>query len=154
MDSTTTADAPEATLARETLARDIVLYDGECNFCKGQIANLRRLDGKNRLEFVSLHDPRVRREYPDLTHEQLMEQMWIITPSGQRFGGADAVRYLTTRLPILWPLWPVMHLPGTMPVWRFAYRKIAERRYRIAGKSCDNGSCELHHPPKKSSARS
>ena len=129
----------------ERIKKDVVLYDGECNFCRSQINILRRLDGQNRLEFVSLHDPEVATNYPNLTFEQLMEQMWIVTPAGVQHGGAYAVKYLTKRLPILWPLAPLMHVPFSMPLWSFLYRQIAKFRYRIAGRDCDEGgTCSIH----------
>ena len=125
--------------------KDVVLYDGQCNFCRSQINVLRRLDGRRRLEFVSLHDPQVAKNYPNLTFDQLMEQMWIVTPEGAQHGGAYAVRYLSRRLPILWPLAPLMHFPFTMPLWCFLYRLIAKYRYKLAGRDCDEGgTCTLH----------
>jgi predicted DCC family thiol-disulfide oxidoreductase YuxK len=126
-------------------AQDLVIYDGHCNFCCRQIDHLRRLDGRNRLRFISLHDPEVATNYPDLSFEQLMEQMWLIPAEGGRCGGADALRYLSRRLPVLWPLAPLMHLPGAMPLWRYLYKQIAKRRYRIAGRNCEEGgTCSLH----------
>ena len=122
----------------------VVLYDGQCRFCIGQISNLRRLDLFHRLRFVSLHEACVAQDYPDLSHEQLMEQMWLVTPKGDRYGGAYALRYLTRFLPALWPLAPAMHLPGLMPFWNWMYRSIAQRRYKIAGRECPDGSCALH----------
>ena len=125
--------------------QDVVLYDGQCNFCRSQINILRRLDGRNRLKFISLHDPEVAINYPNLTVEQLMEQMWIVTPDGKQYGGAYAVRYLTRRLPILWPVAPLLHMPLTMPIWCFLYRLVAKYRYKIAGRDCDEGgTCSLH----------
>lgn len=125
--------------------KDVVLYDGQCNFCRSQINILRRLDGWHRLEFVSLHDPQVATNYPNLTVEQLMEQMWITTPNGAQYGGAYAVRYLSRRLPILWPIAPLMHIPFSMPMWCFLYRQVAKYRYKIAGRDCDEGdTCSLH----------
>lgn len=121
----------------------VVLYDGQCNFCVGQIQHLRRLDSHNRLRFVSLHDPQVAIDYPDLSHDQLMSQMWVVDPQGKRYGGAYALRYLTRVLPLLWPLAPLMHFPGLMPLWSWAYRLIAKRRYRIAGRNCDTGTCSV-----------
>jgi predicted DCC family thiol-disulfide oxidoreductase YuxK len=123
---------------------DVVLYDGECRFCCSQINILKRLDGKKRLRFLSLHDPSVPENYPDLSRDQLMEQMWVVAPNGQKFGGADAVRYLSRRLPMLYPFAPILHLPFTMPLWRWMYRLVAKYRYRIAGKNCENGSCSIH----------
>jgi predicted DCC family thiol-disulfide oxidoreductase YuxK len=123
---------------------DVVLYDGHCRFCVRQIANLRRFDGGGRLRFVSLHDPRVAIDYPDLTMEQLMEEMWIVTRDGERLGGAYAIRYLTKRLPLLWPVYPWMRIPFSMPIWCWLYRQVAKRRYRIAGRDCQDGTCSLH----------
>ena len=129
----------------EQIQKDVVLYDGQCNFCRSQINILRRLDGRNRLEFVSLHDPDVATNYPNLTYEQLMEQIWIVTPARTQFGGAYAVKYLSVRLPILWPIAPVMHIPFSMPLWSFLYRQVAKHRYKIAGRDCDEGgTCSLH----------
>lgn len=126
-------------------ASDVVIYDGQCNFCRAQVSNLRRLDCcGNRLSFLSLHDTRVAERYPDLRHEDLMEQMYVIDPHDRRHGGADAVRYLSRRLPLLWPLAPLLHLPGTARLWRWMYRQIASRRYRLAGRSCEGDSCSVH----------
>ncbi len=130
--------------SRPQFNTDIVIYDGECNFCVSQIQLLRRLDGKNRLDYVSLHDPTVYQLCPDLSFDELMSQMWLVTPTGERFAGADAVRYLTRRLPLLCPLAPLMNLPGTMPLWRWIYRFIAKHRYRLAGRNCNSGSCSKH----------
>jgi predicted DCC family thiol-disulfide oxidoreductase YuxK len=124
---------------------DVVIYDGQCNFCRSQVNNLHRLDCfGNRLSFISLHDPRVAQRYPDLSHDQLMDQMYVVDGSGNRHGGADAVRYLSRRLPLLWLAAPILHLPGTAKLWQWMYRQVAKRRYKLAGKSCENDSCTIH----------
>ena len=133
----------------ENPSADIVIYDGHCKFCTGQVQNLARWDrsGK-RLAFLSLHDPEVARRFPDLTYDQLMEEMYVVSQAGNRYGGAAAFRYLTTRLPRLYLLAPFMHLPFTMPIWRWGYRQVAKRRYRIAGKTeeaCENDACKVHY---------
>jgi predicted DCC family thiol-disulfide oxidoreductase YuxK len=97
-----------------------------------------------RLSFVSLHDPLVAERYPDLSHEQLMEQMYLVTQSGHRYGGAAAFRYLTRRLPRLWVLAPLLHLPFSLPLWQWAYRQVAKRRYRWNQKSDCGDTCEVH----------
>lgn len=129
---------------------DVVIYDGDCNFCIGQVKNLRRLDCcGGRLSFLSLHDPRVAERYSDLTHEQMMAQMYVIDGQGRRHGGGDAVRYLSRRLPLLWIAAPILHIPGTAGLWRRMYNQIAKRRYKIAGKknggpTCENDACSVH----------
>lgn len=123
---------------------DVVIFDGDCRFCRAQVDRLRRFDGGERLAYMSLHDQRVKERYPDLSHSQMMEQMWVVTPDGFKAGGADAVRYLSRRLPRLYWLAPLLHIPFLMPVWRWFYRRVAERRYRLAGADCSEGSCNLH----------
>jgi predicted DCC family thiol-disulfide oxidoreductase YuxK len=124
--------------------KSVVLYDGHCNFCKAQVSNLRRFDLFHRLQFVSLHEPFVSKIYPDLSYDQLMEQMWVVAPNGKRYAGAYSLRYLSRLLPMLWPLAPMMHIPGLMPLWSYLYKAVAKRRYQIAGRDCSEGTCSIH----------
>jgi predicted DCC family thiol-disulfide oxidoreductase YuxK len=124
---------------------DVVIYDGHCRICTGQIRRLARWDWGGRLSYLSLHDHRVVERYPDLTHDALMKEMYVVDLAGRRHAGALAIRYLSHRLPTLWWLAPILHLPGTLPLWNWLYRQIANRRYRF-GKvaDCDGGTCHLH----------
>ncbi len=124
---------------------DVVIWDGKCNFCRKQVERLNNFDAGGQLSYLSLHDKRVAERYPDLSYDQMMEQMWVVTADGRRFGGADAARYLSRKLPGLWWLAPLLHIPFSMPLWRWIYKKVAQRRYRLAGVECDDGgTCELH----------
>ncbi len=126
------------------VGREVLIYDGQCNFCLASVKSLRRMDWTGHLAFISLHDPRVTERWPQLSHEELMEQIWLVAKSGKTYGGADAIRYLSLRMPGLWLLAPILNLPFTMPLWRTVYRWIARNRYRIAGRNCENGTCSLH----------
>ncbi len=129
---------------------DVVIFDGDCVFCRAGVNRLRQLDlGGKRLSFISLHDHRVAERYPELSHDELMSQMYVVDSSGARHGGADAVKYLSRRLPALWLAAPLLHVPGTARLWRWMYGQVAKRRYKIAGKlgggdPCDGGSCGIH----------
>jgi predicted DCC family thiol-disulfide oxidoreductase YuxK len=126
---------------------EIVIFDGHCKFCTAQVKNLARWDKDGRrLAFLSLHDPEVAKRYPDLTYEQMMEQMYVVDQQGHRYGGADAFRHLTTKLPRLYWLAPLMHIPFTAPIWRWGYRQVAKRRYRMGktADACDDGACKVH----------
>lgn len=128
--------------------RHVVLFDGHCRFCQSQVRKLQWFDTGRRLTFLSLHDPRVGQRYPDLSHEQLMEQMYVIDPAGGKHAGASAIRYLSRQLPTLWLLVPLLHLPCSLPWWRWLYGQIARRRYRWGRQpSCDDGACEIHLNP-------
>ncbi len=132
-------------------ARDVVIFDGKCNACKLAARRMHQLDiGDKRLSFLSLHDKRVENRYPELSYDDLMDQMYVIDTTGKRHGGAEAVRYLSRRLPMLWPLCPVLHIPGTAKAWQWMYRLIARNRYWISRKffgtknDCESGTCSVH----------
>ncbi len=144
MVETQTIELPVAASSRaEDPLSDVVIYDGQCPFCRHQVARLHRWDSRRRLKFLSLHDPRVRQWAPELEHEALMEQMWVIDPQGGRHAGGDALRYLARRLPPLWPLVPLLSIPGTGPLWRYLYGRVAQRRYHLRGGRCDDSTCDI-----------
>lgn len=132
----------QAITTRVRPSRDTVLYDGQCRFCRGQIAILRRLNLGGGLQLTSLHDPRVAVDFPEISRADLLEEMFVVDRRGRVWRGAGAVRYLTRRLVLLWPLAPLLHVPGSMPLWQWLYRVVARNRYRIAG-SCEEGSCRI-----------
>ncbi len=130
------ADRPEA---------DILIFDGECRFCRAQIRRLHAIDTRGRLAFLSLHDPETSRRWPELTYDELMDHMYLVDGSGGQHAGAAAFRYLSRKLPLLWWLAPLMHIPGSLPLWQFIYRQVARIRYRFGRvEECDKGSCSLH----------
>jgi predicted DCC family thiol-disulfide oxidoreductase YuxK len=123
---------------------DVVIFDGHCAFCRDQVRRLDRWDRAGRLAYLSLHDPLTAQRFPDLDREQLMQQMYVIDPSGNRHGGASALRYLSRRLPTLWLLAPLLHIPFTLPLWQWLYGLVAKRRYRLSGgDSCKDGVCQI-----------
>jgi predicted DCC family thiol-disulfide oxidoreductase YuxK len=143
----TIANEPAVTLPDPDSHPDapVIIWDGDCNFCRAQVERLQWYQGTRSLSYISLHDPRVAERYPFLTHQQLMEQIWVVLPDDQAFGGADAIRFLSRYLPRLWWMAPALHLPLMMPIWRKLYKIVAQRRYAIAGKHCDEGgTCHLH----------
>jgi predicted DCC family thiol-disulfide oxidoreductase YuxK len=128
----------------ELPSADVVIFDGDCQFCQKQVARLARWDGRGRLAFVSLHDPLASQYCPDWTHEQLLEQMVVVDQQGRQHAGAAAIRYLSLRLPRLWPLAPLLHIPYCLPVWQWLYRQVAIRRYRWNKPDCADGACRIH----------
>jgi predicted DCC family thiol-disulfide oxidoreductase YuxK len=127
----------------------VVLYDGECRMCTTQVRRLGWFDTRGHLAYLSLHDPEVARRYPDLSHEELMRAMVIVSPDGKRHVGADAFRYLSRKLPRLWWLAPLLHIPGSLGIWQWLYRQVANRRY-LFGKmeNCTDEACQIHLRPR------
>jgi predicted DCC family thiol-disulfide oxidoreductase YuxK len=124
---------------------DVVIYDGHCRICTSQIRKLAWWDCQGKLSYLSLHDPAVQERYPDLTHDMLMEQMYVVDRHGNRYGGAASIRYLSRRLRRLWWLAPLLHVPGSLPLWNWMYRQIANRRYKFGKlEDCGDGACQIH----------
>lgn len=74
-----------------------------------------------------------------------MKELYVVDHQGSRHAGASAIRYLSRRLPTLWWLAPLLHLPGTLPVWNWLYQQVAKRRYRFGRiETCEGGTCHLH----------
>ncbi|MCE9606980.1 MAG: DUF393 domain-containing protein [Planctomycetia bacterium] len=129
------ADHPQA---------DVLIYDGDCKFCTASVHKLHQADRRRRLTFISLHDPEVQARWPDLKHEDLMRYMYVCTADGRKFHGAEAFKYLSTRLPLLYWMAPALYFPGLMPLWQACYRAFAKRRYRWGRiESCENGTCKI-----------
>jgi predicted DCC family thiol-disulfide oxidoreductase YuxK len=153
---TTTAPTRDATIAEfaplpspaDRPAADVLIYDGECKFCTASVHKLARWDRRGRLAFVSLHDPEVARRWPELGHDDLMQYVYLCTTDGRKLRGAEAFKYLSTRMPALYWMAPALHLPGLMPLWQACYRAFAKRRYRFGRiESCEDGSCKI--PPRR-----
>lgn len=130
---------------QEVANADVVIYDGHCSFCRARVKQLAWLDRGRRLAFLSLHDPEVKKRYPDLTYDQLMKEMYVVDRHGGRHPGAAGFRYLSRHMPLLFPIAPLMHIPFSMPLWQAIYGLVARNRY-LFGKieECEDGACKLH----------
>jgi predicted DCC family thiol-disulfide oxidoreductase YuxK len=123
---------------------EVVIYDGFCSFCHAQMRMLHRLDLTGRLAFLSLHDERSNEYLPGMSFEEKMKAIALVDAEGGRYFGAAAFRTLSRRLPLLWWLMPVLHIPGSLGLWQWLYNKVASVRYRFGRRQCDGGTCELH----------
>lgn len=121
--------------------RALVIYDGQCGFCRAQISLLKHLDILGVLQFESLHSEKISSEFPMISREDLLKRMYVVSPDHFIYGGSDAVKYISRRLVLLWPLALLLHIPYTDALWNMMYNFIARNRYRIAGKCTD--SCRI-----------
>lgn len=132
----TPADRPEA---------DVVIYDGQCPLCTATVQQLAAWDRFHRLAFIPLQDPEVTRRWPFLNREHLMKQIHLISSPCRIYRGAEVLRVLTRRIPRLWPLAPLVHLPGSLPVWQWLYGVISRARYLLGRrKARDAETCSWH----------
>lgn len=123
--------------------RAIVLYDGQCAFCRKSVSLLTHLDWLGRLSY---QDARQLADLPQVTPplepERLLEQMHLLTPDrSKQYAGFRAFRWMAGRLPVFWPLWPFLFLPGAALLGQAIYLWIAKNRYNLF--PCQHGQCQL-----------
>lgn len=126
----------------------VAIYDGNCVICNQSRRFYTALDWFRRIEWLDLHNwDAVSRRYPTLTYEACMGQMHLVTPEGTLLGGFPAARRTMRDLPLLFPVWALLHLPGMNWLGDKVYRFIARYRYRVnkffGVDICDDGVCKL-----------
>ncbi len=126
-----------------------VLYDGYCVLCRQTRRIIKALDWLNRVEFLDIHQwNEVEKRYPALDFETAMGQMHVTTPDGQLIGGFEGMRLLLRDLPLGFPLWLLLHLPGMAWLGPRVYAFVARHRYRInkffGVEICEDGTCKVH----------
>lgn len=121
-----------------------VLYDGDCAFCRGSVALARRLDWGRRLTFVNVRADAPLLHEPPVAGAPLLEQMHVVTPGGRLYGGYAAVRAIAWRLPLLWPVAPLLHLPGITQLGDRVYKWVARNRFQLV--PCQHGACAIQRP--------
>ena len=110
-----------------------MFYDGGCGLCRATRACLAALDVSRRVRwraYQSLSEPPRGLAWADLERAA-----YLRTADGRTFQGFFAFRALSTRLPLLWPLAPLLWLPGMAALGGRAYRWVAANRRCVAGGS-------------------
>jgi predicted DCC family thiol-disulfide oxidoreductase YuxK len=101
------------------------------------------------VERVDFQQPGALDQFPGLTHDGCMKQMFLVAPDGRLYAGFEAaVQAVATRRVIGWIAY-AYYLPGIRQLCDLLYRFIAARRYRLFGKKmaageCETGACSIH----------
>lgn len=125
--------APPLLRGSESIARNgWILYDGECEFCRSIVRRIRNVFLPRGFEFLPLQTPWVGAAF-DLSERELLSEMRLLLPDGEKSGGADAIMILAKHVWWAWPIAVLARVPGARRYLGAAYRCVAARRYCIAG---------------------
>lgn len=116
-------------------AKPVVIYDGGCNICAGNLKWLYRLDTFKKFEALPYQTERLTEIFPGLRIEECQKSMHLAFPNGKIYTGSDAFREVFLRMPLMFPVGLVMWLPPVAWLLRRLYPILARNRYRIGG-SC------------------
>lgn len=126
-----------------------VIYDGYCVLCRQTRRITTALDWFHQVEFLDIHKwSAVESRYPDLDYEVAMGQVHVVSPAGGLIGGFEGMRLILRHLPLGFPLWLLLQLPGMNWLGPRIYRFIARHRYQInkffGVEVCEDRTCKIH----------
>ena len=124
--------------------KGIVLYDGDCPFCRRSVAILKRLDWLGRLHYQSARDvEHLPPSHVPLDPKRLLDEMHVLTPDRRHaYAGYAAFRWIAWRLPLGAPVAPFLYVPGVPAVGNRVYRWVAKNRMNLV--PCTDGACPVH----------
>lgn len=115
----------------------VLIYDGECEFCRRMIRLVERWDTGDRIRTIPFQSADLSgHEIPRAAAE---EAMHLVDPDGRVWRGAIAARELLRALPGGGPIRWLFFVPGVLPVAERVYSWIARRRHRFG---CSSGVCQ------------
>ncbi len=121
----------------------VVLYDGDCRFCRKSVALLKRLDWFGRLAYHSAREVTTipPSEVP-FDPAKLLEEMHLLTPDRKTaHAGYAAFRWIAWRLPLTIPITPLLYVPGVAWLGNRLYRWVAKHRFELS--PCHDGACQV-----------
>jgi predicted DCC family thiol-disulfide oxidoreductase YuxK len=106
--------------------RPLLIYDGDCGFCRRWVARWRRWTGE-RVSYAPSQD--VARDFPQIPAQRFRESVVLIEPDGRvSYGAEAAARSLAVRAPGKVLLWIYLRVPAARAFGEWAYRGVARRR--------------------------
>jgi predicted DCC family thiol-disulfide oxidoreductase YuxK len=108
--------------------KPILVFDGDCNFCRRWIARWREMTG-DLVEYHPFQDAYISERFSEIPREQFEGAVQLIEPDGRVSGGAQAVfRTLGYAPHKRWTLWAYENVPGVDAFTEFWYRVVAQNR--------------------------
>ncbi|MBC8165270.1 MAG: DUF393 domain-containing protein, partial [Bryobacteraceae bacterium] len=104
----------------------LVIWDDHCSFCRNAVRFLRFLDWGGRLDYLGSSDT-VALARLGISPEEADRELKLVYRD-VRFGGYDAIAYLTRFLPLTFLFSPLFGLSPVRLLGRRVYRSIAARR--------------------------
>jgi lipase maturation factor 1 len=104
----------------------LLIFDGDCAFCRYWIDRWRPLTGE-KVEYAPYQ--RIADQFPEIPLSQFAAAVHLIDTDGLIFQGAEAVfRSLATNQTWSWMLQAYQRIPGVAKVCEWSYRWIARHR--------------------------
>lgn len=124
----------------ERPTKPVVIYDGSCGICAGNLKWLYRLDTLRKFDAMPYQAKDLEQLFPALNIENCHDAMHLVFPDGRIYTGTDAFRRIFLRMPLMFVVGLLMSIPPLPWILRRLYPILARNRYRLGGK------CEIVLP--------
>src|SRR6266545_2736378 len=106
--------------------KPLLLFDGDCGFCKRWVERWKSLTG-HRVDYAPSQEAGPR--FPEIAAEEFRRSVQLVLPDGRVFDGAEAVFVSLSFAPRRgWLLTAYRSVPGLAAVTEFAYGVVARHR--------------------------
>jgi lipase maturation factor 1 len=108
--------------------KPLMVYDGNCNFCKHWIGRWRKLTG-DAVDYLPFQDSQIPARFPEIPREQFETSVQFIETGGEVYHGAEAVFRSLAKNPkrqrfLIW----YKKFPLFAKISEMAYRFVARHR--------------------------
>lgn len=79
----------------------LIIFDEECPLCHRFKKALTLMDTKNKLNFVSVNDEEVFKQYPKLSVDECLSEVHLIDEEENIYRGAEVITYLVKFYPLV-----------------------------------------------------
>ncbi|MEP6664801.1 MAG: DUF393 domain-containing protein [Verrucomicrobiota bacterium] len=117
---------------RKASGTHVVIYDGDCNFCRAQVRWIKKLDWFGALKFIPSDDVQVKEIAPTISQEELDEAIYCVANDGKISRAARCFRFLAMRVPLLFPIALLMWIPGVIWFAEKIYAAVARNRSTLS----------------------
>ena len=118
-----------------------VIFDGDCPFCRRQMAWIAARAAPADFDFVPRQTPGLTERFPILAQSDFNTGLRLVLPDRTIRVGADGVYEIARRLPRWRRLAWLYRVPVLHALAKLAYARIARRR-RSLRRTCEDDRCE------------
>ena len=121
----------------------VVVYDGECRFCRWSVGRIQRLDRRGQFEYVPRQAQDIELRFPRLADSDFNTGLRLILDTDEIYVGADAVYEIYRRMPPYHLVAWLYRVPILHWIFRAGYAFIARNRHRLGRVECDVEACTV-----------
>ena len=119
----------------------IVVWDGDCSFCKKSVWIAKKFDWFNRLIVISSNEIDGYEGQLESWDNDIEKGLFAKgVRSKESYVGFDGVRRMLWVMPLFWIVLPILYLPFIPTIGRYIYGWIARNRYRFG---CNSKGCQI-----------